>query len=162
MPSNCGGEIAVDGTRVVQPALGLDLAGWVTLTGSEAGKVPSRPCSRVSGGFLLDLDDCFGSSAYLSTGAGLNFSDIRFSFSDQRRPQARGSDRLEPMRSAAVDRCANREEASLIEKRQSQIVETATEARQAELGPSVLLILIVSIILAAAVLGAVWFIFFRT
>jgi len=43
-----------------------------------------------------------------------------------------------------------------------RIVETSTEARQAEPGPSILLILIVSVVLAAIVLGVVWFIFFRT
>jgi hypothetical protein len=42
------------------------------------------------------------------------------------------------------------------------IVETATEARQAEPGPSVFLVLVVSIGLAVAILGAVWFIFFKT
>jgi flagellar basal body-associated protein FliL len=47
-------------------------------------------------------------------------------------------------------------------KKDGQIVETPTEARQAEPGPSILLILIVSIVLAAIVLGVVWFIFFRT
>jgi hypothetical protein len=43
-----------------------------------------------------------------------------------------------------------------------RIVETPTEARQAEPGPSILLVLIVSVVLAATFLGAVWFIFFRT
>jgi hypothetical protein len=43
-----------------------------------------------------------------------------------------------------------------------QIVETATEARQAEPGPSILLLLLVSTALAVLILGAVWFAFFRT
>ena len=47
-------------------------------------------------------------------------------------------------------------------KKDGQIVETPTEARQAEPGPSILVILIVSVVLAAIVLGVVWFIFFRT
>ncbi|MGC2813043.1 MAG: hypothetical protein WA303_22085 [Bradyrhizobium sp.] len=47
-------------------------------------------------------------------------------------------------------------------KKDGRIVETATEARQAEPGPSILVILIVSVVLAAIVLAAVWFIFFRT
>jgi hypothetical protein len=51
---------------------------------------------------------------------------------------------------------------SMAEKKQGRIVETATEARQAEPGPSILLILIVSVVLAVTVLGALWFIFFRT
>ena len=47
-------------------------------------------------------------------------------------------------------------------KKDGRIVETPTEARQAEPGPSILVILIVSVFLAAIILGAVWFIFFRT
>ncbi len=42
------------------------------------------------------------------------------------------------------------------------IVETAREARGAEPGPSVLLLLIISVGLAVLVLGGVWFVFFRT
>ncbi len=47
-------------------------------------------------------------------------------------------------------------------QRQRQIVETPTEARQAERGPSVLAILTVSLGLAVLILGVVWFVFFRT
>ncbi len=43
-----------------------------------------------------------------------------------------------------------------------RIVETPTESRQAEPGPSVLALVIVSTGLAILVLGAVWFVFFRT
>lgn len=43
-----------------------------------------------------------------------------------------------------------------------QIVETATEARGAEPGPSVLALLAVSTGLAILILGVVWFVFFRT
>jgi hypothetical protein len=43
-----------------------------------------------------------------------------------------------------------------------QIVETPTEARQAEPGPSVLALLTVSTGLATLILGMVWFAFFRT
>jgi hypothetical protein len=43
-----------------------------------------------------------------------------------------------------------------------RIVETATEARQAEPGPSVLAMLIVSTGLAIVILLALWFVFFRT
>jgi hypothetical protein len=43
-----------------------------------------------------------------------------------------------------------------------QIVETSTEARQGEPGPSVLALLIVSTGLAILILAAVWFVFFRT
>ena len=47
-------------------------------------------------------------------------------------------------------------------KQRGQIVETATEARQAEPGPSVLALLIISTGLAIVILGVVWFVFFRT
>jgi hypothetical protein len=47
-------------------------------------------------------------------------------------------------------------------KQQGRIVETPTEARQAEPGPSVLALLTVSTGLAILVLGIVWFAFFRT
>jgi len=43
-----------------------------------------------------------------------------------------------------------------------RIVETPTEARQAEPGPSVLALLTVSTIAAVFVLAIVWFVFFRT
>ena len=46
--------------------------------------------------------------------------------------------------------------------RRPQIIETPTEARQAEPGPSVLALLAVSTGLAMLVLGVVWFVFFRT
>ena len=47
-------------------------------------------------------------------------------------------------------------------QRHGQIVETPTEARQAEPGPSVLALLTVSTGLAILILGIVWFVFFRT
>jgi cobalamin biosynthesis Mg chelatase CobN len=50
----------------------------------------------------------------------------------------------------------------MAEKKEGRIVETTAEARQTEPGPSILLILIVSVVLAVILLGAVWFIFFRT
>ena len=43
-----------------------------------------------------------------------------------------------------------------------QIVETPTEARQAEAGPSVLALLTVSLGLVLLLMGVVWFVFFRT
>jgi hypothetical protein len=42
-----------------------------------------------------------------------------------------------------------------------QIVETPTEARQAEPGPSVFALLTVSTGLAVPILGAIWFVFFH-
>jgi hypothetical protein len=41
-----------------------------------------------------------------------------------------------------------------------QIVETPTEARQAEPGPSILALMAVSTGLAVLILGVVWFVFF--
>jgi hypothetical protein len=46
-------------------------------------------------------------------------------------------------------------------REQHQIVETATEARQAEPGPSVLALLTASTGLAILILGVIWFAFFR-
>lgn len=43
-----------------------------------------------------------------------------------------------------------------------RIIETATEARQAEPGPSVLALLSMSTGLAVIILAIVWFVFFRT
>lgn len=42
------------------------------------------------------------------------------------------------------------------------IVETPTEARQAEPGPSIFRVLTISLVLAVVVLGAVYLLFFRT
>ena len=47
-------------------------------------------------------------------------------------------------------------------RRHNQIVETATEARQGEPGPSVLALLCISTGLAMLILGVIWFAFFRT
>jgi hypothetical protein len=47
-------------------------------------------------------------------------------------------------------------------RRDHQIVETATEARQGEPGPSVAALLAVSTGLAIMILGIIWFVFFRT
>jgi hypothetical protein len=52
-------------------------------------------------------------------------------------------------------------EATMATQHQRQIVETPTEARQAERGPSVLALLLVSTGLAVLILGVVWFVFFR-
>jgi hypothetical protein len=46
-------------------------------------------------------------------------------------------------------------------RQHDQIVETPTEARQAEPGPSVLALLTISTGLAVLILGVVWFVFFR-
>jgi hypothetical protein len=50
----------------------------------------------------------------------------------------------------------------MVEKKHGVIIETPTEARQAEPGPSVLLLMVVSTGLAVLILGLVWLMFFRT
>jgi hypothetical protein len=47
-------------------------------------------------------------------------------------------------------------------KKHGIIIETPTEARQAEPGPSVLLLSIISIGLAVLILGCFWFVLFGT
>jgi len=49
----------------------------------------------------------------------------------------------------------------MAERQDGRIVETATEARQAEPGPSIFNLLVISVFLAVVALGAVWLIFFR-
>lgn len=49
-----------------------------------------------------------------------------------------------------------------IEKKHGVIIETAMEARQAEPGPSILLLMTISTGLAVLILGLVWLVFFRT
>ena len=53
-------------------------------------------------------------------------------------------------------------ESNMAPRQERQTVETATEARQGESGPSVLALLSVSLGLAVLILGVVWFVFFRT
>jgi hypothetical protein len=49
----------------------------------------------------------------------------------------------------------------MVMKKHGIIIETPTEARQAEPGPSALVGLIVSLGLAFIILAGVWFVFFR-
>jgi len=53
-------------------------------------------------------------------------------------------------------------EDTMATRRHDQIIETPTEARQAEPGPSVLALLTISTGLAVLILGLVWFVFFHT
>jgi hypothetical protein len=53
-------------------------------------------------------------------------------------------------------------EGTMATRQNRQIVETPTEARQAEPGPSILALLTASTGLAVLILGVVWFVFFRT
>jgi hypothetical protein len=52
-------------------------------------------------------------------------------------------------------------EGAMATRRHDQIIETPTEARQAEPGPSVLALLTVSTGLAVLILGVIWFVYFR-
>ena len=52
--------------------------------------------------------------------------------------------------------------ASMAIRQNQKIIETPTEARQAEPGPSVLALLSASTGLAILILGVIWFVFFRT
>ena len=47
-------------------------------------------------------------------------------------------------------------------KENGRIVETPTEARSAEPGPSILALMSISTGLAILVMGVIWFVFFRT
>jgi hypothetical protein len=53
-------------------------------------------------------------------------------------------------------------EGAMATKQHRQVVETPTEARQAEPGPSVFALLTISTGLAILILGVIWFAFFRT
>jgi hypothetical protein len=54
-----------------------------------------------------------------------------------------------------------RSEDAMVTKEHGQIVETPTEARQGERGPSVLALLVISTGLAIVILGVIWFAFIR-
>ena len=49
----------------------------------------------------------------------------------------------------------------MVKKKHGIIIETPMEARQAEPGPSILLLLVVSVSIAVIALAGVWFVFFR-
>ena len=50
----------------------------------------------------------------------------------------------------------------MVKKKHGVIIETPMEARQAEPGPSILLLLVVSVSIAMVALAVVWFVFFRS
>jgi hypothetical protein len=50
----------------------------------------------------------------------------------------------------------------MVKKKHGVMIETTTEARQAEPGPSILLLLITSVSIAVIAMAFVWFLFFRT
>jgi hypothetical protein len=78
----------------------------------------------------------------------------------ERTPDAfRGSSR----RNQGPRSIVSRHEGNVMAKSENgRIVETPTEARQAEPGPNVLLVLAISTIVAIGVLTCVWIVFFRT
>jgi hypothetical protein len=47
-------------------------------------------------------------------------------------------------------------------KKHGIIIETPIEARQAEPGPSVLMLLVISLGLAVVIMAGIWFVLFRT
>jgi hypothetical protein len=50
----------------------------------------------------------------------------------------------------------------MVKKKHGVMIETPMEARQAEPGPSILLLLITSVSIAVIAMAFVWFLFFRT
>jgi hypothetical protein len=50
----------------------------------------------------------------------------------------------------------------MVKKKHGVIIETTTEARQAEPGPSILMLLVISVSIAVIALAGVWFVFFRS
>jgi hypothetical protein len=49
----------------------------------------------------------------------------------------------------------------MVKKKHGVIIEKTTEARQAEPGPSIQMLLVVSLSIAVIALAGVWFVFFR-
>jgi hypothetical protein len=50
----------------------------------------------------------------------------------------------------------------MVKKKHGVIIETPTEARQAEPGPSILWVLLSSVAIVVAAMGVVWFLFFKS
>ena len=50
----------------------------------------------------------------------------------------------------------------MMKKKHGVIIETPTEARQAEPGPSILWVLLTSVAIAVTAMGVVWLFFFNT
>jgi len=70
---------------------------------------------------------------------------------------------IEPRSWRKASSRADPSESNVMDKDKSgHVVETAVEARQGELGPSVLMLLGVSVGLAVLILAITWMIFFRT
>ncbi|MGM4947118.1 hypothetical protein AB8B21_04040 [Tardiphaga sp. 866_E4_N2_1] len=84
----------------------------------------------------------------------------------EHRSESRVAFHTVPQRISSASNTKRNEGAMIIRnsatKQKEQIVESATEARQAEPGPSILALLTISLGLAVLILGVVWFVFFRT
>jgi hypothetical protein len=69
--------------------------------------------------------------------------------------------RLERLRASSLKSSCERT-TIMAKLEDGRIVETPTEARSAERGPSNLVLLAVSVVLAVVMMGAVWTVFFKT
>jgi hypothetical protein len=68
---------------------------------------------------------------------------------------------LEPLTGSSLE-SSLRKDTIMAKLEDGRIVETPTEARSAERGPSILVLLTVSVVLAVVMMGAVWTVFFKT
>jgi hypothetical protein len=81
---------------------------------------------------------------------------------DRPRVNARNINRNQALLSRGWREPSSKSRLTMATHEHRRIVETPTEARQGEPGPSVLALLAVSTGLAILILGVVWFVFFRT
>ena len=119
-------------------------SGSELLRGSEAGKVSSRPWSSLLRS-LSDLTACFGSTAYLSRGAGLNFSGmiiLPFRRANGASDLWFRTSRTDAIRIGCPNAMAR--EVSLVKRTGSYRRDSDPNA--SEPGPRILLILIVSVV----------------
>lgn len=91
-------------------------------------------------------------------------------FHESRGISTRGLQPIEQEQSFFAMRClgvvgpmvgGKRSEDAMATKEHGQIIETPTEARHGERGPSVLALLAISTGLAVVILGVIWFVFIR-
>jgi hypothetical protein len=139
-------------------ASGVAFDACVLLTGSVAGKLSFKPLSNASSSFLSCCTLRFESSACLSVGAGSNLSVMLKFFLVNERVKHLA---VPPQEQTPRRRFASETEDLMAAARERRIVETPMEARQAEPGPSILVLLLASLGLAAVTLVAVWTIFFH-
>jgi hypothetical protein len=101
-----------------------------------------------------------------ATGGATGHRRVRPQGPEQGRSWAKNQEHHLPRDVAFDRRCrkvlpALMNEGAMARRQQGRIVETPTEARQGEPGPSVLALLTVSTGLAVLILGVIWFAFFR-